>query len=576
MNWLRKLSLMKQIAILIMIMLTVLMISFIISNHIAERIIEKKVSKSVDNILLQANEKMTSFFKDLNGISSYLLYSPPVQNILSTNDDLSVILMNNEVTSMFSNTMSLKESIRGIQLYNAEGKMVAGIGVGLGKAEVTPVQRVEYSGILQNIGGNKNTVPYYTFSVPVYNLKSNILRDFRGTCVFVMDMSNYHDILVKAKITAHSSLVLLDQHQKIIANDGSAPISGIFDINKYSRKDNLIQTISLSQNGWELISIIPKDELLNEMDIIRRLNIGTYLVMIGILSFFFTIFFTRIMKPIKALVDFMRSYPKKGGNIRFPFVYHNEVGVLAANLNKMLDEIDLLGKEVQVSQKRMFEIELMKKQMEISAFRNQINPHFLYNTLECIRAMALYHDVSDIADITSSLSNIYRYSVKGNDFVTIQEEIYHIQEYAKIIEFRFMGKITIGIEMEEDLGSTETLKMMLQPIVENAVFHGLETKLDHGHVQINIRKVNASQVLFQIRDNGCGMEEFQVKQLMDRMALEDAFRLSNKEISHGIGLLNIYRRIKLIYGDRANLTIESQKGVGTVVSIVLSPMLEAV
>ena len=148
----------------------------------------------------------------------------------------------------------------------------------------------------------------------------------------------------------------------------------------------------------------------------------------------------------------MRSYPKMERNSRFNVVYHNEIGVLAANLNRMLDEIDTLSKEIQLTQKQKYEIEIAKKQMEISAFRNQINPHFLYNTLECICAMCHFIIRSRILPISRlPYPNMFRYSVKGNDFVTIQDEISHVKEYAKIIEFRFMGKIQVAVEADEGL-----------------------------------------------------------------------------------------------------------------------------
>jgi two-component system sensor histidine kinase YesM len=134
MNRFRKLSLIKQIVFLVLMMLAVLLISFVISNKIAERIIERKVADSVNKILLQVEEKMTSFYTDMEGISTSLLYSPTVQSLLNSGDMLSVILMNNEVVSMFANTMSLKENIRGIQLFNGEGTMVANIGAGTGES----------------------------------------------------------------------------------------------------------------------------------------------------------------------------------------------------------------------------------------------------------------------------------------------------------------------------------------------------------------------------------------------------------------------------------------------------------
>lgn len=563
----RKLSLTKQIVSLISIMLVILLISFVISNTIAERIIEKKVTDSVSKIFLQVEEKMTSFYSDMEGIATSLLYSPTVQTFMSSNDPLSMLLMNSEIISVFSNTMTLKENIRGIQLFDEEGTMIASIGAGTGQSVQHPVETTKYSGLLTNPNTN-GVSTYYSITVPIYNLTSTVVRDYRGTSVFVMDVKNYSKILEGGKITKSSRLLLLDQSNKIMASEGNSPNFDAFHLDDW-KNDNryIVQTITLPRTGWKLISVIPKNELLQELDTVKRLNIATYVIVISMLFLFLFIFTTRIIKPIKAIMDFMKSYPKMGQDSRFSVVYHNEIGVLAANLNRMLDEIDSLSKEIQLTQKQKFEIEIVKKQMEISAYRNQINPHFLYNTLECIRAMAFYYKVQEIADISTSLSNMFRYSVKGNNFVTIQDEISHVKEYAQIIELRFMGRMQVVIEVDEDLLEVKTLKMLLQPIVENAVFHGLEKKIDNGIVQISAQKVAQNKVQYVIRDNGYGMEDNQLEELLNRLQQFDTPSYSEKNAKHGIGLSNIYRRIKLFYGDKAEMTIQSKLHLGTTVSI---------
>jgi two-component system sensor histidine kinase YesM len=312
--------------------------------------------------------------------------------------------------------------------------------------------------------------------------------------------------------------------------------------------------------------MIPKNELLRDLNTVQRLNIATYLVMAGLLGLFLLLFFTRIMRPIKALMDFMRFYSKRGSKTRFTIVYHNEIGVLASHLNKMLDEIDTLGNEVQLAQRQRYEIEIAKKQMEILAFRNQINPHFLYNTLECIRALALYNMGEEIAAISASLSNMFRYSVKGSNFVTIREEITHVKEYANIIELRFMGRIRLEIEADEGLLDMKTLKMLLQPIVENAVFHGLEKKRGSGIVRLTVQSLPDNRIRFAVQDNGSGMDERQVQALLQRLRNSDSVGDDDK---HGIGISNIYRRIKLFYGDKAEMDIQSRLNDGTTITITI-------
>ncbi|MBW5445169.1 hypothetical protein GE107_03710 [Cohnella sp. CFH 77786] len=560
----RKLSLIRQILFLILIMMVILLISFIITNQIAKRIVERKVTDSVDKILLQAEEKMTSFYADMSEISTSLLYSPTIQTALTVEDKVTLVLMNPDLTSMFANTMALKENIRGIRLYNNEGTMLAIAGKEIGDSAKLPVQKTEYSGLLSTDG------PHYTITVPIYNLKSLQIQDYMGACVFSMDVSNFNSILQNTKITPSSRFLLLDQNNKILASEGA--VSNIDPIDLAEWKDDkryIVQSVTLPHTGWKLINIIPKDELLRDLDTIQRLNIATYLVMSGMLGLFLLLFFSRIMRPIKALMDFMRSYSKMGSDSRFTIEYHNEIGVLASHLNKMLDEIDALGQEVQLTQKQKYEIEIAKKQMEISAFRNQINPHFLYNTLECIRALALHNKGEEIADISASLSNMFRYSVKGNDFVTIRDEITHVKEYAQIIGLRFAGRIQVEVEADEGLLDRKTLKMLLQPIVENAVFHGLERKRGKGVVRLTVQPLSDNRIQYTVQDNGCGMEEEQVQELLQRLRNSDALVPEAKGDKQGIGLANIYRRIKLFYGDAAEMDIQSQLNAETIIRIAI-------
>ncbi|MHA7965457.1 sensor histidine kinase [Paenibacillus sp. CAU 1782] len=339
------------------------------------------------------------------------------------------------------------------------------------------------------------------------------------------------------------------------------------DIGQWEGNPNyIVQTLTLPSSDWKLVSIIPRGELLEELDTVRRFNLIAYLLIACIVGLFLFIFFARILKPVRQLIDFIKAYARRGGEIRFQIVHNNEIGVLGMNLNKMLDDIDNLSKEIQETQARMYEIELSKKQMEIIAFRNQINPHFLYNTLESIRAVALHYEVEMIADISNSLSNMFRYAVKGSHMVLIRDEIANIREYAKIIDFRFMGRFSIAIEAEDEVLEEQMLKMLLQPIVENAVFHGLERKVGRGSVVIGIRYTEYRDIQFSITDDGQGMDKERYDKLMETFQqLDNGF--SHQATDKGIGLLNIYQRLRLFYGDDASMAVESEPQRGTVITL---------
>ncbi len=569
-NKVKQMSLIRQITYLSVAMLIILWLSYLISNQFAKQIIEDKVTKSVNQIFMQVEEKMQSFDTDIEGISNFLFYSPTLQAYLNTEDSLARVLGNKEVLSIFSNTMLLKENIRGIQLYDKNGAYITSLGIGSVQTIPTDSQAIQYSGLIDiNISDPRNSRrSFYAVTIPVYKLDSSgIATEYAGAGRFFLDASNFSPILRSAKVTNSSQIMLLDRSNRPIAAEGEGITQELLETGKFeSNAEYIVQTLTLPRSNWKLVNMIPRKELLEELDTVKRFNLIAYLIIAFITVLFLLIFFTGILNPLRELMDFIKSYPRQGGNHRFQIKKNNEIGVLGKNLNKMLDDIDYLGHEVQETQARMYEIELSKKQMEIIAFRNQINPHFLYNTLESIRAVALYYEADIIADISSSLSKMFRYAVKGNHVVRIQDEIANVREYAKIIDFRFMGRFRIDITAEEEALEENMLKMLLQPIVENAIFHGLEPKIGNGSVSIDVRRTGNGYLQFTIRDDGEGMDKQKYDKLIAQLQQsENGYLDYSSDI--GIGLFNIYQRLKLIYGSDAQFRIESERHQGTVVCL---------
>jgi two-component system sensor histidine kinase YesM len=211
--------------------------------------------------------------------------------------------------------------------------------------------------------------------------------------------------------------------------------------------------------------------------------------------------------------------------------------------------------------------ELVKKQAELSALQSQINPHFLYNTLDCIKGIGHSVKSQDIVNITSSLSFIMRYSIKGGDIVSVKNEIECVENYLKIISIRFMGKHQFQLDIDECLMDMKMIKFILQPIVENAIYHGLEPKLTGGLLKIKGFLLDDRLICFEIFDNGKGMTAEELE-CLNRELDEDNIQsivTGNKERS--IGLININGRIKFKYGMEFGLKITSRENEGTSVRL---------
>lgn len=229
----------------------------------------------------------------------------------------------------------------------------------------------------------------------------------------------------------------------------------------------------------------------------------------------------------------------------------------------------LIKQEVNANIKKQhedYEREILNKQIDMAALQGQINPHFLYNVLECIRGQALMYNVPEIADTTEALSKFFRYSINTkSDIVTIHEEIENIKNYIKIQQYRFKNRITLDIEYDE---SDEVIlaglipKLSFQPIVENAVVHGFAHKTSDNKISIKIIRT-MKHVNIIISDNGCGMSSVELEDLKGKIFGSSQMDRQNKSSHNGIALFNVNRRLQLYFGEEYGLMVRSIEKMGT-------------
>lgn len=215
------------------------------------------------------------------------------------------------------------------------------------------------------------------------------------------------------------------------------------------------------------------------------------------------------------------------------------------------------------------------KQAELLALQNQINPHFLYNTLEAIRGDALCEGVEGIADTTEALSTFFRYTItETKNLVTLEDELDNVENYFKIQQYRFGEKLRMEVKLPSEgkmVLQRRLPKLTLQPIIENAIFHGLESKAEGGTVSIQVETTD-KKLLLSIKDDGTGMDEQRVEELNGR--LEHISVSSVSENKRGsIALANVCRRIKLLFGEEYGVHIYSIQGIGTDVRVTI-PLVE--
>ncbi len=226
-------------------------------------------------------------------------------------------------------------------------------------------------------------------------------------------------------------------------------------------------------------------------------------------------------------------------------------------------------------------IRLSTKQAEFLALQNQINPHFLYNTLEAIRGDALCAGMENIADITEALSVFFRYTItETNNLVTIGEELDNVENYFKIQQYRFGEKLAIDIQIcdeKENILKMQCPKLSLQPVIENAIFHGLERKREKGRISLMLEIVD-EDLHICISDNGVGIDEKKLAELNERLnRVSVGYIVEDGDGKKGgIALKNVCRRIKLLFGEQYGLHVDSISGIGTKVTLILPVMYKRI
>lgn len=368
-------------------------------------------------------------------------------------------------------------------------------------------------------------------------------------------------------------LVLTDSLGNVIAaSSGTAANYYRSDIWEQENPEAYIYS-TLPQSGWQLHSFMPHSFLRDEIKPLLAIISVTGCLFFALLLLLLYMLRHKILQPISRLSGFMARVPMDRHPVRFEARENNELGAMIYVMNQMLDDLEQKSRQLQTSQAKAYAMELARKDMEILAYRNQINPHFLYNTLDCICSMAMYHGVEEIAGISESLSTMFRYAVKGDSFATIRQELSYVQEYAAIISCRFMGRINIHINAGTETLELRTIKLLIQPLVENAVFHGLERRVGSGNVYVQTTITGEEALLISVRDDGIGIRcdvlEALQKGILDAQTDDPTAPQAEKSI----GLRNIARRIHLYYGSRGIIHIHSMEGTGTTVTITL-PLTE--
>lgn len=304
-------------------------------------------------------------------------------------------------------------------------------------------------------------------------------------------------------------------------------------------------------SSWTMVVLVPLNKVSEGLDILKRALIGSGTLGILLAVFLSQTLSSLITRPVRKLMRAMRN-TKHDIPVRNQEHYYTvEMNELNHTYNRMVERIENLVETV-------YEKELMKSQAEIRALQAQINPHFLYNTLEAFYWNLKETDQDELADKVIALSHIFRYTVQGKnsgDFVTVREEVQHVDQYMLLMLMRIGHRVTWEMKVDQRAAGVLMPKLILQPLVENAVQHGIEAGSGTGSIRLRIEH-SENEVRIAVEDDGSGMDPLYLEKSDGR-----------QDTPNGIALLNIHKRLIMLYGEEYGLQLESQAGHGTMIRL---------
>lgn len=528
---------------------------------------EKKVATTTSNFLNIADWNIDTFIVDIESIGSIILGSNDAQNFLKQKADESYYLRT-ATKDLLINITNNKHYINGIYLGNGNveyfiknsgeskytdnfynqirgAKTFEKIIKDQGKASLYKAEDI-------NLVKDNNAVSY---GKAIYDI--NTFKEI-GILLISFDNKVFEEMF--GNIQTEGNIIIAGRDGSIYFNQDVGMFSD-FQISsilsnldseglsnkKINNNDYVINYKTNSKTGWKVISVIPYKSLIS--DAINVRNITFILIICSFVLALISAFFitNRITNQLTVLTTVTKKMEKGEGKLEhISFDIEDEIGRIGNRLIALYNRNNNLLVQ-------LYETKLKAKEAELLTLQSHINPHFLYNTLNSIYWMAEKHKVKPIAKIALSMSKYFKLVLNNGDFITtVQNEIDQVEKYLEIMNVRHAGKIDISIEVDSDILNERIIKLLIQPLVENAINHGLAMKEGKKELTI-LGKSSKRTMIFEVIDNGIGFN-------LDKVVSEQK----------GYALSNISNRIKLFYGEEYGLTINSSLNKGTIAKITVT------
>ena len=541
--------------------------------HLFVNRMENMMSENAEQLLDQTAINLENYLKSMRRISDSMYYT------VIKDKDLGTDTMSSELNLLYA---ANQENLVSIACFTGDGDLVDAVPVSKEKSNVDVTKKEWFT---EAVGQMEN----FHFSTPhVQNLFDDTSYQYNwvislsravelttngssrlGVLLVDMNYSSIEKLLEKAN-TGNTSeyLYLMDGDGEIIYHPKQKMIyANLYQENNretagwedgshreyYQGENRLVTVKTISYTGWKIVSVVP----------MSAFNMGMYetrlfFVLLLILSMLMIIFLNQmvsssIAKPLEKLNDSVKEW--EAGNMQ-PDIYiggFTEVEHLGRTLKSTVEQIRKLMDDVLLEQEE-------KRKSELDALQSQINPHFLYNTLESITWMIEGERYEDAVFMISQLASLFRISLsKGKTIIRVEDEIKHAQNYMNIQKIRYKNRFQVNFQIADEIKDCCTVKLIVQPLLENAIYYGVEGMDDEGEIHV-VGYRDGDDVCIEVQDNGLGMPEEMVEKLLTE----------NEHVpkhGSGVGVINVHNRIRIRFGEQYGLEIESEPDEGTTVRI---------
>lgn len=539
---------------------------------------------SASQVIIEDNERLIeqvglnldSYVRNMMRISESMYYT------VIKNTDLADANMDKEMNLLYE---ANKGTLIGISCFSSDGELRAAAPVSqmLTDVNVTgqdwfvkanqKIENLHFSTPhVQNLFDESNYRYYWVISLSRVVELTEAGSTSRGILLVDMNFSGIEQLFTKVNTSEGSYVYLMDSNGEIIYHprqkliysnlmkDNNVATAGYEDgihTEEYGGEQRSVIVKTVGYTGWKIVSVTPVSQF--------SLNLGEMRFFLAIIMVFTLILITflnlmlsaQIANPIKKLERSVRNL-EKGEMKTEGEIYiggSQEVQHLGRTIRSMVNQMRTLMNNVVREQEK-------KRKSELDALQSQINPHFLYNTLDSIVWMVECERYKEAISMVTALANLFRVSLsEGNTVIMIDKELQHAKNYVNIQKVRYKNRFEVVFEVDEEVLCYSTVKLILQPLIENAIYHGMESMDGDGLITVRCYR-KGGEVFLEVADNGLGIPEQIVATLLTK---------GRKQIKKGsgIGLRNVHQRIKLYFGEIYGLVIESEPDVGTTVRIHL-------